>query len=108
MPRLSLGLGVQTIRKVGGGAAPSGIPVATTSDILVVDTSGYGWDGSYEKESSTLYRNSANQDQVILWNGSEWSLYDEDFTEQVFPVPPSTNINYIADTGWPAQTLAPN
>jgi len=25
MPRLSLGLGVQTVRKVGGGAAPSGI-----------------------------------------------------------------------------------
>jgi len=36
MPRLSLGLGVQTIRKVGGGgAAPSGIPVASTSNILI-------------------------------------------------------------------------
>jgi hypothetical protein len=36
MPRLSLGLGVQTIRKVGGGgAAPSGIPVASTNSINV-------------------------------------------------------------------------
>jgi len=106
MPRLSLGLGAQNIRKVGG-AAPSGIPVATTSDILVVDTSGYGWDGSYEKESSTLYRNGANSYQVIFWDGSGWSLYDEDSSARVFPVPPSTDINYIADTGWPAQTLAP-
>jgi hypothetical protein len=40
MPRLSLGLGVQTVRKVGGGgAAPSGIPVASTSSIAI---SGYG------------------------------------------------------------------
>ena len=35
MPRLSLGLGVQTIRKVGGGAAPSGIPVASTASVVI-------------------------------------------------------------------------
>ena len=31
MPRLSLGLGAQNIRKVGGGAAPSNIPLSTTN-----------------------------------------------------------------------------
>ena len=36
MPRLSLGLGVQNTRKVGGGgAAPSGIPVASTASIVI-------------------------------------------------------------------------
>ena len=35
MPRLSLGLGAQTIRKVGGGAAPSGIPVASTGSVVI-------------------------------------------------------------------------
>jgi len=35
MPRLSLGLGVQNIRKVGGGAAPSGIPVASTASVVI-------------------------------------------------------------------------
>ena len=36
MPRLSLGLGVQTIRKVGGGgAAPSGIAVASTASVVI-------------------------------------------------------------------------
>jgi len=36
MPRLSLGLGVQAIRKVsGGGAAPSGIPVASTANVVI-------------------------------------------------------------------------
>ena len=35
MPRLSLGLGVQSVRKVGGGAAPSGIPVASTASVVI-------------------------------------------------------------------------
>ena len=35
MPRLSLGLGAQTIRKVGGAAAPSGLLVAGTNSIIV-------------------------------------------------------------------------
>jgi len=36
MPRLSLGLGVQNIRKVGGGgAAPGGIPVASTASVVI-------------------------------------------------------------------------
>jgi len=40
MPRLSLGLGVQNIRKVGGGAAPSGINVATTTAIVLSGITG--------------------------------------------------------------------
>ena len=36
MPRLSLGLGVQAVSKVkSGGAAPSGIPVASTASVVI-------------------------------------------------------------------------
>jgi hypothetical protein len=50
MPRLSLGLGVQTVRKVGGGgAAPSGIPVASTGSV-VIGNAGAGNNGTYVKK----------------------------------------------------------
>ena len=45
---------MQTVRKVGG-AAPSGIPVATTNTINVVDTFGYNGTIALSKSSSTLY-----------------------------------------------------
>jgi len=48
MPRLSLGLGVQNIRKVGGGAAPSGIPVASTASVIILGAGIYI--GTYTKK----------------------------------------------------------
>jgi len=47
---------VQNIRKVGGAAAPSGIVVATTNTINVVDTFNIGQTISLSKIDSTLYR----------------------------------------------------
>jgi len=47
MPRLSLGLGVQTIRKVGA-AAPSGIPVASTASVVFSNAGGFN--GTYAKK----------------------------------------------------------
>ena len=35
MPRLSLGLGVQSLRRIKAGAAPSGIPVASTASVVI-------------------------------------------------------------------------
>jgi len=50
MPRLSLELGVQNTRKVGGGgAAPSGIPVASTS-IVIITNAGVFNNGTYTKK----------------------------------------------------------
>jgi hypothetical protein len=38
MPRLSLGLGVQAVNKVkSGGGAPSGIPVASTTSVVITN-----------------------------------------------------------------------
>ena len=49
MPRLSLGLGAQTIRKVGGGAAPSELPVSSTPSIVVVGSGGVS-SGIYDSQ----------------------------------------------------------
>ena len=58
MPSLSLNIGLNNGRKLpfGGGAAPSGIVVATTSTINVVDTFNIGQTISLSKLNSTLYR----------------------------------------------------
>jgi hypothetical protein len=91
MPRLSLGLGVQTIRKVGGGgAAPSGIPVATTNAIVLSGITGTYSDlnGIYTKSgdptnvtsggvdgqaTGAVFFNSAyiggNRDGAAIWYG---------------------------------------
>ncbi len=57
MPSLSLNVGLNNGRKLpfGGGAAPSGIPVASTNTINVVDTFGYNGTIALSKNSSTLY-----------------------------------------------------
>jgi len=62
MPSLSLNVGLNNGRKLpfGGGAAPSGIPVATTNTINVVDTFGYNATATLTKVDSTLYENNVN------------------------------------------------
>ena len=58
MPSLSLNVGLNNGRKLpfGGGAAPSGIVVATTNTINVVDTFNIGQTISLTKINSILYR----------------------------------------------------
>ena len=49
MPRLSLGLGVQAVSKVkSGGAAPSGIPVASTASVVIGNSGSFN--GTYTKK----------------------------------------------------------
>jgi len=108
MPRLSLGLGVQTVRKVGGGgAAPSGINVATTTAIVLSGLT-IGWtvlNGVYTKSgdptnvfnggvdgeaTGAVFFNSAytggNRDGAAIWygpifggsgNGWQITFYDD-------------------------------
>jgi len=61
MPSLSLNIGLNNGRKLpfGGGAAPSGIVVATTNTINVVDTFNIGETISLTKINSTEYRTGA-------------------------------------------------
>jgi len=59
MPRLSLGLGVQGTRKVGGGSAPSGLPVASTPSIVVVGSGGV---------PSATYNKKEEEDVVAVFD----------------------------------------
>jgi hypothetical protein len=108
MPSLSLNIGLNNGRKLpfGGGAAPSGIPVASTNTIIVVDTAISGnFTGTYQKESSIQYRNLNNEFQTLSWDSTSWYFNDADAGQFVYPTPFSADINYIATTGWPTQTL---
>ena len=67
MPRLSLGLGAQNISKVGGGgAAPSGLPVASTPSIVVVGSGGVS-SGTYDAQE--LENVVADFDQTFFCAG---------------------------------------
>jgi hypothetical protein len=78
MPRLSLGLGVQNIRKVGGGAAPSNISL-TAPTIYV---SGLTFQNGPTRANGVLYSpytlytpgywNDAYQVGFVVYSGGEW------------------------------------
>jgi hypothetical protein len=77
MPRLSLGLGVQNISKVGGGVAPSGI-VAANAATLIIGGAGTA-SGTYTREGadSVLCAGGA----YVNSNGSYFYVGPEDFGE---------------------------
>jgi hypothetical protein len=82
MPRLSLGLGVQNIPKVGGGAAPSGIPVASTNAIIVSNIpDAYGDANSGGSVTCGKY-NTSNYGNSSFNNGFEGSMYIDFFNNQ--------------------------
>jgi len=117
MPRLSLGLGAQNIRKVGG-AAPSGIPVASTTAVNVIfGSSSY----TYNREGypSIIYYGSSpqttitwtvslsfNYDISLTWVLSEYQMgFNEEGDPEQGPLSiratnPSTNPLLIPTTGW--------
>jgi hypothetical protein len=103
MPRLSLGLGVQAIRKVGGGgAAPSGI-VAATAGELIIDF-GYFSGEFYTKNNNTLwlYNFGEGSDfQRLSWNifsANAWAL--DTNNGEIVATNPSSNSLIIPTSGW--------
>jgi len=89
MPRLSLGLGVQNIRKVGGGAAPSGLVVATTNAVNISGNNGVVPDGTYTKVTSSATRvaGSAVSDKMFIDTGLVY-LKEAGYGDADFPVSP--------------------
>jgi len=78
MPRLSLGLGVQNIRKVGGGAAPSNIPLSTTN----INITFAGITRTLVKQSNTFWYNDQNSPQEcenfrfsLRYQNSQWEFF---------------------------------
>ena len=90
MPRLSLGLGVQSVRKVKAGAAPSGIPVSTQTIIV---TGSNDFDETYTKSGTVWYA----PDREILFSGF-WRIRNSETNQELNN--PSSDANYIPTTGW--------
>jgi hypothetical protein len=116
MPRLSLGLGVQNIRKASSGAAPSGIPVASTTDLLITlnETT---YENNFVNRAYTkfvyptaYYFSLIGGPQLIfdqLDNPNIWSISQPDGEggTNVSATNTSTNGNYIPTTGWTGSGL---
>lgn len=84
MPRLSLGLGVQTIRKVGGGAAPQPTAVLISGAETESSNGNYVWDGVSSANGKRLYSTANNS---IFWDGSQWLIDDTIFEDITYSSP---------------------
>ena len=101
MPRLSLGLGAQTIRKVGGGAAPSGIVAATAGDLNI--SFGYFDPATYTKLSNTQWRFSFGDGefQRLTWNTDVIGTWALDANNgEIRATNTSLDSTTIPTTGW--------
>jgi len=79
---------VQTIRKVGG-AAPSGLVVATTNAVNISGNNGVVPDGTYTKVTSSATRvaGSASSDKMFIDTGLVY-LKEAGYGDAEFPVSP--------------------
>jgi hypothetical protein len=76
MPSLSLNVGLNNGRKLPfGGAAPSGIPVASTSQIIVVSTNSFINSATFNKITETLFESSLDGAQVLEYIFGAWTFY---------------------------------
>jgi hypothetical protein len=114
MPSLSLNIGLNNGRKLplGGGAAPSGIVVASTTNVIVTfgDTSGinYARDGypasvnyfvGSPADGISFQRLNFNIDQPNIWALVQYSSGEEGGLV-IEATNPSTNPLIIPTTGW--------
>ena len=109
MPRLSLALGVNRASKLPSAAAPSGIPVAGTSAVIVSNNTDpfRNWNGTYTYNSGNGHYDLdfGSSLQSIYWdsNANQWlvSWTNFDNSEETFNETASQNQNYIPTAGWP-------
>jgi hypothetical protein len=102
MSRLSLGLGVQTIRKVGGGgAAPSGIVAATAGNLNI--SFAYFDPATYIKVTNTEWQLYFGEGELarLSWNVYSPLAWNLDVNNgDVVATNPSVNPLIIPTTGW--------
>ena len=107
MPRLALGLGVQAVRKVGGGgAAPSGLVVATTNAVNISGNNGVVPDGTYTKVTAigTRVAGSAVSDKLLLDTGVVY-LKEAGYNDANFPFKPYGHILIPPNTTFTASPI---
>jgi hypothetical protein len=115
MPRLSLGLGVQNTRKVGGGgAAPSGIVVSTTNAVNISGNNGIVPTGTYTKVTSIITRvaGSLISDKMFVATGLVY-LKEAGYGDALYPtkpygyilIPPNTTFTATYYNPLPSETF---
>ena len=93
---------MQAVRKVKAGAAPSGIPTATTT-IINISIVSIGFNDNFVKSSgpNTWY----STDLTFEFGGGQWYVRDAEFSVYTINTSSSQTVNYIPLTGWnPADT----
>jgi len=115
MPRLSLGLGVQAVSKVkGGGAAPSGIVVATTNAVNISGNNIVVPTGTYTKVTTILTRvaGSLVSEKLLLASGlvylKEAGYGDDIYATRAFGyilIPPSATFQTTLDNTFPTDAF---
>jgi len=100
MPRLSLGLGVQNTRKVGGGAAPGPLLIATTPNISVVVPSVATFSMTQAGGALNPYwQTSFDEDNWALSGfAGVWRLTDGGGNE--YATNPSSSLTIIPQSNW--------
>jgi len=106
MPSLSLNIGLNNGRKLpfGGGAAPSGIPVASTASVIVTGfAGGYSqYNGTYTKQSTGYSFSSDYADQITI-TGISYIFVVNPATKLIL-LPPESSI--FVDAGYPTTISA--
>jgi hypothetical protein len=89
MPRLSLGLGVQNVRKVKAGAAAAPLVVATTNAVNISGSNVQVPDGTYTKVTSIVTRvaGSLISDKMFIATGLVY-LKEAGYGDATYPVSP--------------------
>ena len=108
MPRLSLGLGVNGSGRIAP-AAPSGIPVATTSSVIVAGSPD-GFNGTYDKRAEypdgSVWQQPLDSNKNLVWNSGDaaipnrWSIYNSD-TNAIVTHQTWSDQTQIPASGWP-------
>jgi len=97
---------VQTIRKVGGGAAPSGIVVATTNAVNISGNNSIVPDGTYTKVTTILTRvaGSLASEKLLLASGLVY-LKEAGYGDESYPAYPYGYILIAPNTTFTATSF---
>ena len=110
MPSLSLNIGLNNGRKLpfGGGAAPSGIVVATTNAVSISGNNSIVPDGTYTKVTSMATRvaGSAISDKMFIDTGFVY-LKEAGYGDVVYPASPYGHILIPPNTTFTATFFNP-
>jgi hypothetical protein len=100
MPSLSLNVGLNNGRKLpfGGGAAPSGIPVASTT-IININIPSFGVDANFLKLAPDYWQGP--EDYLFVFVSGEWQVT---YTGDVVSFNAGQTVNFIPQTNWSVPT----